>query len=239
MRPQPHSNHLLGELLPLSIGGAPLQEAVGDAQGAAQLVDILDPLVEHQLAPLDLMDAQELEEALLALFAVTKQRRGEVAVEELHAAADGARLAQLREVSGEGTEIDLQQPLLFVTAPLHQMLLEAQELVRLHPVVLHVLQMEAQVAPARHPRAHRDVDPRGAHHRLLGGADQTLHHAAGEGAPLVALAEPGEGVPQIGAQQQRLLPAGEGVEQLVEPLGVALGEAVEFVVHGGSWRMDG
>ena len=188
-----------GNRIPLGIGGLPRKILLRPAQGQPQPFHRADSLAQHQLLPLVLMDPQKTEQPPVTPLVGAEQPAGEMAIEEFHASPYGARLVKPGKLPVEGLQIHLQCP--GALSSLHLALLEGEKLRHRDGFKGALLDMESQVVPARHLRTHRQIEPGGIHHRLLGCTDDVGQNASRDGGFVLA-AERIQPVLQITVQQE-------------------------------------
>ena len=177
------------------------------------------------------MHAQELEQPLRPGALPVEHAAGEVAVHELDAASDRARLLHAGEAARERAEVDLERPAPRLVGAVDDPLLDAKVLRDRHLARERVLDLELEVAPRRDARADREVQERRLDDGLLHAAQ---HRGERRRAQLLAVGRRGELVErldELGAEQQRLAEAEVAPREQVDRLAVLLDQLGDRFRH--------
>jgi hypothetical protein len=194
----------------------------------------VDRAVQHELPPADLVEAQELEQPRGPRPLLVEHAPGQVAVHEVDAATDRARLLHARKAPGEGPEIHLQRPAIALPVSFDDRVLHAEVLRHRDLAEERVVERELEVAPPGDARPHGQVEERRAHDALLRGAQQGREvggaevHAFGRGRHIL------EGLHDLRSHEQRLVQLDQPAHQEIEGASVRSGQVVQRRAHSSS-----
>ncbi len=223
---------------PIGLSLLAAQQVDGLTKGRAERVGRVDLVREHERLIAEMVHPEEVDESARAVPPVAltgrvepspplfEEAHGQIAVQVLHPAPDGARLGETWEAPRERLEIDLDHEPVLAALPGHQSFLHVEE-VRDR----HLRAAATDVAPASDPLPDREMEQGVAHDHFLDLFDQLVELGGVEISPRRGGPERLVLVSDFDAGQEGLGPGSEPAQEDVQRLPVPGDEVGQDAGH--------